>query len=376
MKAIRKTVSMLLVFMLAIGLFSDIAAQAKEIKLPVPKIKVKAVDDGIGVEITIGKTKDADGYEVYISTNSDKYRDIYGDYKDVDDGFRKEYTLDMSGSKKRTYYIFSLFPGKYNIKVRSYNNKKYGTLTYSDYSKGKSVKIKEAANGYKKKYDFSKVKKGDVIKFGAYEQDNDFLNGNEPIEWIVLEKTKKAMLVVSKYALDCLPYNKSHEQITWEKCTLRKWLNDEFYRIAFNKSEQGLIKTTTIETFDNALYGTSGGEDTKDKIFLLSAIDMINTDYGFDESDSKEDVNRRCAATAYAIAQGVHSGGDDKTKDGETACAWWLRSPGGKNVFGKHFAANVYRWGSVGSLRIGSPGEIVDEDSLGVRPALYIKLNP
>ena len=167
--------------------------------------------------------------------------------------------------------INNCFPaGTYKIRVRSYDE----SHILSEFSAEKTVKIKAAANGYKKKYDFSKVKAGDIIKFGSFEQDNDFTNGKEPIEWVVLAKGKKTMLVISKNTLTNLPYNTERKEITWENCTLRKWLNESFYTNAFNKQEKKKIKATTIENQDNPKYGIEGGKDTKDKIFLPSYDEM------------------------------------------------------------------------------------------------------
>ena len=365
MRFAKKTLCMLLAMFMVAGLFSSVQADAKEIALPVPTIKVKSISKGTGVKVTIFKTKDAEGFEVFAYGSGT----AYGEYKYVSDDYQKVAEVTKNGNAKRTVTIKSLPTGSYKIKVRSYNSKKYGTMTYSEFSKEKSVKLKEAANGYKDSYDFSKVKKGDVIKFGAYEQDGNFSNGKEPIEWIVLEKTKKNVFVVSKYALDCLPYNYNNDytSLTWEECTLRKWLNDKFYANAFNKTEKGMIKTTTVENYDNAVYGTAGGNDTKDKVFLLSQLEMINSDYGFDESYDAYDVNRRCAPTAYAIAQGTYADSYYQTSYGENTCWWWLRSPG----YEAGSVCRVYSDGGVGSLGI----IYYDFVGSGVRPALYINLN-
>lgn len=372
MKVVKKTLCLLLTVIMVMGLFSSLRAEAKEISLPVPTIKVKAVSKGTGIKVTISKTKDAEGFEVYVYGKSIDY----SEYKKVDDVYQKVADVNKNGNAKRTITIKSLPAGSYKIKVRSYNSKKYGTMTYSDFSKEKSAKVKEAANGYSTNYDFSKVKKGDVIKFGAYEQDGDFTNGKEAIEWIVLEKTKKQIFVVSKYALDALPYNKEMAEVTWEDCTLRKWLNEQFYIDAFNKAEQEKIIIRSVENFDNAVNGTAGGNDTKDKVFLLSQLEMIYSDYGFSENYNDYDVNRSCSATAYAITQGTWNVGNVKTSYGEDSCDWWLRTPGEKykstwSTIYEVFACRVQRGGQVDSYGL----QVNRDDVCGVRPVLYITLN-
>ena len=358
MKVFKKCISLMLVALLAAGMFTSLKAEAAEIKLAVPKISVSVGKDGTSVKVTIKKTKDADGYEICYSG----YGDMYDDYKKIDDQYGVLYTLEKNGKKKRTVTIKSLIPGTYKIAVRSYNEKKYGTLMKSDLSKATKVTIAES--GYKDSYDFSKLKKGDTFKFGSYMQRNS-TNVKEPIEWVVLSKNKSQMLVVSKYALDYLPYHKTGGSITWENCTLRSWLNDKFYNAAFNKAEKDLIKTTTVENLDNAVHGTTAGNNTKDKIFLLSLYEVIETDYGFAEDYATYDENRRCGATAYAVAMGLSTYDSYKIKYGDAAYSWLLRSPG----YGAYSAANVdNRDGCVGTF-----GDNVSHYG-GVRPALIINL--
>jgi len=378
MRFAKKTLCMLLAMFMVAGLFGSVEADAKEISIATPKVSAKLISKKTGVKITIGKTKDADGYEVSISGTpaNSEYCD-YFKYKESDDyvymttGFNT--VIEKNGKAKRSLTYKDLQPGTYKVKVRSWNNKKYGTKTYSEWSKEKTFTLKEAAtSGYSTSYDFSKVKKGDVVKFGAYEQDLNYTNGKEAIEWIVIEKTKKSVLLLSKYALDRLPYNKEYTSVTWETCSLRKWLNNDFVKSAFNKTEQGMIKTTTIENFDNAVYKTAGGNDTKDKVFLLSQLEMINSDFGFSENYDDYDMNRRCALAWYKNKEGS---GNYQTADGEYTCFWWLRSPGDN----ANFACIVLSDGYVYSLgydvsSVGSVGDYIDNFA-GVRPALYINLN-
>ena len=385
MRFTKKLFALVLAVLLVSGLFESLQAEAKEITIATPKISVKAAKNEAGIKLTIKKTKDAEGYEVYLSYQADNslYKD--GDEWYCNDNFSIEEetivkTIELSGTKKRTVTIKaeelvnenckSLPAGKYTIKVRSYNKKKFGATKYSELSKAKSITVKAKKNGkgYKSSYDFSGVKKGDVISFGAYEQDGNFYNGQEPIEWVVLKKTKSQIFVISKYVLDRLPYNRYYYDVTWETCTLRKWLNDKFYNAAFNKTEKGMIKTTTIENYDNAEYNSVGGNDTKDKVFLMSQLEMIESDYGFAETYKEYDIKRRCAPTNYVIARGIHSDFDYKTVDGLDACFWWLRTPG----YDSHHACYVYCAGGVTSF--GNDVEYDYYDYIGVRPALVIDL--
>ena len=205
----------------------------------------------------------------------------------------------------------------------------------------------------------------ETIEFGSYEQDNNLNNGKEPIEWYILSKTDTEMFVMSKYVLDCKQYNEENTEVTWETCTLRKWLNEDFYKEAFDSTEQSKIKTSNVKNSNNSDYDISGGNDTRDKVFLLSIEDILNTDYGFSGSKYGSDINITCAPTAYAKTQGVTPLGNNTTIDGEESCRWWLRSPGRY----AYYAANVTGRGTP-----DSGGYQVDRSSFGVRPVMIINL--
>ncbi len=354
MNFVKKTLALLLAMVIVVGILSNVPTEAKKFSLATPKITVKTIKDSTGVKITIGKTKDADGYEVWIkgkSTNDKEYKkyvNLNGSLESADEINVTEY-INESGESRRTLTIKYLPEGSYTVKVLSWNDKS-GTRKYSKYCKKKSFKLKsQKSKGLNTKYDFSKVKKGDIIKFGSYEQDLDYTNGKEPIEWIVLEKTTKSILLISKYALDCVPYNIEYDNVTWETCTLRKWLNNVFLKTAFNKTEQGMINSTTLKNHSNTEFGTSGGNSTNDKVFLLSQQEMINTDYGFSDNYTTHDKNRVCT-----LAWDKHS-----------ACWWLLRSPG----FKSDKACCVSSYGEVDSFNNG-----VGDINYGIRPALHLNL--
>ncbi len=190
---------------------------------------------------------------------------------------------------------------------------------------------------------------GGTVLFGTYEQDNYAANGKEEIEWTVLAKENDRLLVVSKYALDCLEYDKTHTIVTWTNSSLRRWLNRAFLDAAFSEGEKAVIPTVTVNADKNPDYKTDPGSNTEDRIFLLS-IPEVERYFGSDNA-------RKCEGTAYCYAQGVH-----KNYDG--FCEWWLRSPG-KYC---NSAAFVYE---DGSAREGSYGASSRE---AIRPALWIDL--
>lgn len=204
----------------------------------------------------------------------------------------------------------------------------------------------------KTKDQLKNIKVGSYINFGAYEQDNNTSNGKEDVEWLVLEIKDGKALVISKYALDCKQYNTSYTDVTWETCTLRKWLNNDFLGAAFSADEKSMIPAVTVSADKNPEYSTNPGKATQDQVFLLS----IPEENKYFNSASA----RQCKPTDYAVANGAHINSSNGN------CYWWLRSPG----YGKNRAAGVLSDGDV--YEAGYYVNIVDN---AVRPALWIDLN-
>lgn len=187
---------------------------------------------------------------------------------------------------------------------------------------------------------FSKVTVGDTIVFGSYELDDNATNGKEGIEWLVLAKEDDTILVISRYGVDWQKYNGEETSTSWEKCTLRSWLNHDFFYSAFSEKEQTIILTTTVSADENPEYNVNPGSDTQDKMFLLSIL----------ETDKYFNSNRE--RTCRFIAQ--------------DAWFWWLRSPGET----LDNAAKVDRDGS-----INKEGAQVNIVNILVRPAMWIDLS-
>ena len=230
----------------------------------------------------------------------------------------------------------------------------YILLTGLDY-KDSAQKAEEILSEYPY-YQYLFLNVGDGITFGSYEQDNKTSNGKENIRWIVLDKQDNELLLLSKYALDTVPYNEECEDVTWETCSLRTWLNSTFYNNAFNEEEKAKIINTNVTAEANPSYDTDPGNDTTDKVFLLS-INEVNKYFTSDET-------RKCVPTDYAIAQGAYVK-NSYTAGGKSTCWWWLRSPGGDNTY----AARVSNDGNV-----GRGGGYVNLDNRCVRPALWIEI--
>ena len=205
---------------------------------------------------------------------------------------------------------------------------------------------------------------GGIVTFGRYEQDSNEENGPEEIEWIVLDVQDGKVLLLSKYGLEAKRYNKKKTDVTWETCTLRAWLNDDFLNKAFDAEEQSAILTTEVDNSDAQGYSgwiTSGGNNTQDKIFLLSCMEA-NRYLGVAFGDRSNTLSR-VAPTEYAIENGAWFEDKYQTADDKLTGWWWLRSPGDT----QDYAAFV---NCVGSLYCDS---VIDSSEV-VRPAFWLNL--
>ena len=211
---------------------------------------------------------------------------------------------------------------------------------------------------------------GDTVIFGHFAQDNDAGNGKEPIEWIVLDVQDGKALLLSKYGLYAAGYHDSWDECTWETCSLRSWLNDRFLNLAFSEEERSAILTTMVDNSDSQGYDwtlvgdekISGGNDTQDRIFLLSYAEANR--YLDVTIENENNIKSRVAPTAFAITMGASPAGGCRTADGSEAGWWWLRSPGGCLNSG----AGVSPAGSLSYMRAFHKDGIV-------RPAFWLDLN-
>ena len=164
---------------------------------------------------------------------------------------------------------------------------------------------------------------GDTILFGRFDQDGKEGNGKEEIEWIILDKTEDAALVISKYALENREYNNpsSYAPEAWDTCSLRSWLNKVFIKEGFSEIEQTYISEVTITTSTNTKIYHDPNEEgykTKDKIFVLSDTEA--------EELFASGEDRQCTPSEHAVINAKENG--RKNDNVNEYCCWWLRTPG------------------------------------------------
>ena len=189
------------------------------------------------------------------------------------------------------------------------------------------------------------------VYFGTYKQSGSKTSGFniEPIKWRVLQNANSKLFLLSDQNIDLFQYHVDNESVTWEKSTMRSWLNgydasyntggssgvdyssDNFLANAFSSKEQAAIATTYVynatqsdgTSRPNPNLTTSGGNNTNDKIFLLSYEEATKKAYGFSGN-----TNRLATNTAYTASGGTKSSTSSSIPAAGAAGYWWLRSPG------------------------------------------------
>ena len=216
----------------------------------------------------------------------------------------------------------------------------------------------------------NRVTVGCTIKFAGY-------------DWRVLDiKTNKALLI-SKKMLEMLPYHEKAEKLSWKDCSLRSYLNFDFYYGLNKKSRLAIVETINTNT-KNPWYGTSGGDMSCDRVFILS-IEEVARYFGnsgalkqqrgghikyfrvknnkFIEVEKPDTSQWCCFGDRFDSARIV------RNKDGK-AQRWWLRTPGDN----ERHAAYVFDNGTVDVGGMGVSIEQNNEFYFGVRPALWLNL--
>ena len=219
--------------------------------------------------------------------------------------------------------------------------------------------------------------------YGDYEQDD-----KQPVKWRVLsvDASGNALLLADKN-IEIREYNTTDTDVTWETCTLRSFLNSYgpesniceedyeaagFLTTAFNAKERSAIKTAFTANPNNPIYDTKGGNDTKDKVFLLSLDEAMNPNYGFTANHLKHeyyegrystdaDATRTALNTGFVDFKPGYEGNDKDAED-----VWWMRTPGES----ADYASSFYNMGAA-----NASGRKVSDKGTAVRPALYLDLS-
>lgn len=210
----------------------------------------------------------------------------------------------------------------------------------------------------------SNHKVGDIIDFAGY-------------KWRVLEVNADKILILSEYVLNVSSkYHSSLIQVTWADSDTRKYLNGDFYN-SFSSSDQSKIAESSISTPNDSWYGTPGGKDTTDKIFLLSREEVVKYfgDSGKFANPTKNDGRYPWLAKGLPIWWM-----NDKFDSARIAydtngnvVNWWLRSPGSFSVDGEPIVT-VSAIGDDGCIGYFPVAMSNPQYPIGIRPALWLNL--
>lgn len=216
----------------------------------------------------------------------------------------------------------------------------------------------------------------DNVFFGNYFQSNR--TTKDPVKWRVLSNAGGQLFLLSDQNLDALQYHTEQEDVTWETSTIRSWLNgydasantggsngidytgDNFLNTAFSAKEQTAIAKTKVVNDDNDETGADipidAGDDTTDRIFLLSLTETYNKKY----------FPNYCFSTNTAYVADGGKFGYSMYGVGESD-SWWLRSPGSDQS-----RAAFIDWEDGSSVTDGNP---VNNKEIAVRPAFNLNLS-
>ena len=186
---------------------------------------------------------------------------------------------------------------------------------------------------------------GDIVRLGG-------------VDWRVIFLADERKLVISEHVLERRAYHSPGGIVTWADSTLRAHLNGQFLD-GFSEAERGRILETSIGTANNPWFGSSGGEATLDRVFILSLEETVMI-FG----DSEQLWNRHHHGNVGGIISDQYNGARIATEpDGTVRFSVWLRSPGYNNSFAAYI-------GSSGGISVVGYG--VNFANGGVRPAMWL----
>ena len=203
---------------------------------------------------------------------------------------------------------------------------------------------------------------GDITTFGGF-------------EFIVLDTFGREALILSRNTLFNMPFHDTEEPVNWSTSSLRNYLNTEFLQSgSFTQAEINRILFSNrakneVESNDNPWFGTYGGPDVYDLVFLL-CIELVTWYFG----DSGyvgfgiDPANRTALWPGHgAHLWGIHDAYSTHRQAFDLQnrpSRWWLKNPG-------FFSTDAVYVQGDGALSIN--GSTISLTDVGVRPAMWIR---
>lgn len=269
--------------------------------------------------------------------------------------------LNSRGWEFLGYNLEKTYKGTYYIDLEL-NGDKYRGVYFKDYGDNDWIITHQTIESW-----FYSRKEGkDKVYFAWFKF--------EPIEWEVIKVEDEKALIVSRSLLDFAYFaegfskekGEDYKSNNYMNSHIRSWLNDCFYKVAFNDTEKECVEITEV---DNGIESTGDKinpyvcDNTKDKMFLLSNKEVKV----FYLKNSK----RRAKCTSYVKEQRWYP----KNKEAYKQENYWLRSPSVFENKQENGAEAIYK----NKVQcVNKDGEFVNFDSntgnIAVRPACWIKL--
>jgi hypothetical protein len=199
---------------------------------------------------------------------------------------------------------------------------------------------------------------GSTIEFGDY-------------KWKILDGKENEMLIISDQIIEQRDYHDKKEAVTWEKSEIRYYLNNIFVD-KFCASDKNRIIDTKNRNTDNPWYGSFGGNDTIDKIFLLSLDEVVRLYFG----DSSRLLDNPKQNQRYWFDRKDENNEKRKALFMESGWWWWTRTPGKNNKVAVyvHGDGNIGIQGNgISKTSFNTLHYFTKSNEGGVRPALWIK---
>lgn len=187
----------------------------------------------------------------------------------------------------------------------------------------KAIDSEEAAKQAARCVKLADLTKGSKIVMGCYQ--------DKPITWTIVEEHGKQRLLVCDELIAEHGYMDSMFNVTWATSSLRKWLNTEFLKEAFTNTERMSIMYGKVENPKSEKWGTDGGRNTSDRVFILSVEEIEK--YLPDQADRAmgkwwwartPGMNLQSVAAVYADGSIYDYGIRDNYTDGGVRPAMWL----------------------------------------------------
>jgi len=199
---------------------------------------------------------------------------------------------------------------------------------------------------------------GDIITFGDY-------------QWKILDIKENEILIISDQIIEQRDYHDKKEAVTWEQSEIRHYLNNSFFE-RFSSSDKERILTTHNINADNPWYGSIGGVDTFDRVFLLSLDEVARSYFG----DSSRLLDNPKPNQRYWFDRKDANNVKRTALFMDLIWWWWTRTPGKNNKVAVyiHGDGNIGIQGNgISKTSFNTLHPITKSNEGGIRPAMWVK---